>query len=328
MMAMGCMEFGEPSVLQPLSVPIPSCGENQVRIRVEGVSVNYADLQTRRGSYHAGGSTFPVIPGLDAVGLVEAVGNRVSHIREGQRVIAFPHSGTYAEYVTADSDLVFPVPENVALDQAIACPLVTFTARMLLTRVAGLEAGETIVIHAASGGIGTTAIQMARNLGAETIIGTVGSRAKMQAALDAGADTVLCLADGHFEESVLELTGGKGADVILDSLGGQYTADGMKCLAPYGRMVVFGNASRSYCDLNTGLLHASCRSVRGFSIGSTRKMRPSWFGEAAPPILNDLAEGRIQIPIAAQFPLEEAGKAHELLEQRKITGKIILTVKK
>lgn len=158
MLAIGCMGFGGPSVLEPLSLPDPVCGEEQVRIRVEGVSVNYADLQTRRGSYHAGGTQFPVIPGLDAVGIVEAVGSRVDHIQVGQRVLAFPHTGTYAEYVVADGNLTFPVPEELPLEQAIACPLVTFTSWMLLRKVAALEPGETLLIHAASGGIGTTVI--------------------------------------------------------------------------------------------------------------------------------------------------------------------------
>ena len=155
MLAIGCMGFGGPSVLEPLSLSAPVCGEEQVRIRVEGVSVNYADLQTRRGSYHAGGTQFPVIPGLDAVGIVETVGSRVDHIRVGQRVLAFPHTGTYAEYVVADGNLTFPVPEGLPLEQAIACPLVTFTSWMLLHKVAALEPGETLLIHAASGGIGT-----------------------------------------------------------------------------------------------------------------------------------------------------------------------------
>lgn len=326
MRAIGCMEFGDPSVLRPFSLSIPACGEHQVLIRTEGVSVNYADLQTRRGAYHAGGSTFPVIPGLDATGIIEKVGSQVTNVHVGQRVIAFPHTGTYATYVVADSNLVFPVPKNLPLEQAIACPLITFTSRMLLAKVAHLEKNETILIHAASGGIGTTAIQMARTMGAKKIIGTVGSRAKMQAALDAGANTVLCLESGPFEESVLEMTSGRGVDVILDSLGGHYTADGMKCLAPYGRMVAFGNASHSYSDLNTGSLHASCRSVLGFSIGSTRKMRPEWFAEAAPAVMKDLENGRIRIPIAACFPLDAAAKAHELLEQRQITGKVILEI--
>lgn len=324
MKAIGCMEFGDPSVLKILSLPSPSCDEHQVLIRTEGVSVNYADLQTRRGAYHAGGSAFPIIPGLDVTGIVEEVGAQVTCIHVGQRVIAFPHTGTYATYVVADSNLVFPIAETVSLEQAIACPLVTFTSRMLLDKVACFEEGETILIHAASGGIGTTAIQMARNKGAKKIIGTVGNHAKMQAALDAGADTVLCLEDGSFNDAVLEMTSGKGVDVILDSLGGHYTSDGMKCLAPYGRMVAFGNASRAYSDLNTSLLHASCRSVLGFSIGSTRRMRPAWFADVSSSVLADLENGRIHIPVSARFPLNEAAKAHALLEQRKITGKVIL----
>ena len=326
MKAVGCMELGGPSVLHTLEVARPVCGERQVLIRTEGVSVNYADLQTRRGAYHGAGTRFPVIPGLDVTGIIEEIGSQVKDLRPGQRVIAFPHTGSYAEYVAADENLAFPAPEGLPLEQVIACPLVTFTAQMLLGKVAQLERGETLVIHAASGGIGTTVIQMARNMGAKTVIGTVGSRRKARSALDAGADEVICLEGGGFAERVRELTGGQGADVILDSLGGPYTNEGMDCLAPYGRMIVFGNASHSYSELNTGLLHASCRSVRGFSIGSTRTRRPSWFREAAPFCLESLARGQIRIPVSAAFPLEEAAKAHELLEERRITGKVILTV--
>lgn len=327
MKAVGLMEFGEPNVLQSLSMERPICKEHQVLIRVEGISVNYADLQTRRGSYHAGGTVFPVIPGLDAVGIVEEVGSGVTGISIGQRVIAFPHTGSYAEYVVADENLAFPVPKGISIEQVIACPLVCVTSRMILDKVAQFRPGESLLVHAASGGIGTTVIQMAKNMGAKAVLGTVGSHHKIQAALNAGADQVISLDDGGFAEKVLAATDGTGVDVILDSLGGAYTTEGMTCLAPYGRMIVFGNASRSYSELNTGALHASCRSVLGFSVGSTRRMRPEWFAEVIPAVLADLESGRINIPIAAAFPLEEAAKAHELLEQRKITGKVILKCK-
>lgn len=327
MKAVGLTEFGGPEVLQELSLDCPSYREDQVLIQVKGVSVNYADLQTRRGSYHAGGTCFPVIPGLDAAGTVVAVGSQVTGLRTGQRVIAFPHSGSYAEYIAADSTLVFPIPDSISWEQAIACPLVTFTSRMLLDKVAHLQQGETLLLHASSGGIGTTAIQIARSMGAAKIIGTVGSPGKIQAALDAGANEVLCLADGGFSERVRELTDGKGADVILDSLGGPYTLEGMDCLAPYGRLVVFGNASGAYSQLDTGLFHASCRSLLGFSIGSTRRLRPAWFGETAPAVLRNICDGQIRIPVSAEFSLTDAAKAHALLEKRKITGKVILSVR-
>lgn len=325
---MGLTAFGGPEVLRELSLDPPICGEREVLIRVEDVSVNYADLQTRRGAYHAGGNRFPVIPGLDAAGTVVEAGPGVKCLRAGQRVIAFPHTGTYAEYVTADEALAFPVPDDLPWEQAAACPLVCFTAHMLLHRVARLERGETLLLHAASGGVGAAAIQLAREAGAGKIIGTVGSRRKVQAALDAGADEVLCLEAGGFSEKVLERTGGRGADVILDSLGGRYTAEGMTCLAPYGRMAVFGNASGAYSGVDTGLLHASCRALLGFSIGSTRRMHPEWFAETAGSVLESLRAGRLRIPVSARFPLEEAAGAHALLERREITGKVLLTVRR
>lgn len=326
MKAVGLFEFGGPEVLQTIAMEQPVPGDFQVRIKVQGTSVNFADLQTRKGAFHGGGAAFPVIPGLDAMGIVDAVGAKVTKLKEGDRVIAFPASGTYASYVLADEDLVFPVPEALAFEQAAACPLVSFTSHMLLAKVAELQKGETVLLHAAAGGIGTTAIQIARRLGAGTIIGTVGNSSKAGEALAAGADIVVSNEAEDFVTAVNEATGGKGADIILDPVGGTVTGRGMGCLAPYGRLVVFGNASGSYGEISTQLLHSSCRSVRGFSSVTTRKTRPGWFGETAEAVLPLLASGAVTMKIARVMDLEEAGKAHELLESRTVTGKIVLRV--
>lgn len=324
--AVGLMEHGGPEVLKIIKIEKPKLQENQVLIRVEGVSVNYADILTRKGAYHAGGTIFPIIPGLDAMGIVEAVGSQVNGIKIGQRVIAFPHTGTYAEYVAADGNLVFPIPDAISFEQAVACPLVAFTSHMLLDKVARLQAGERLLIHAAAGGIGTTAIQIAKSMNAGKIIGAVGSKNKMQAAFQAGADAVICHAAEDFTAKVNEITDGKGADVILDSLGGTYTSRGMNCLAPYGRMVAFGNATGSYCDIGTNLLHSSCRSVLGYSIGTTRKMRPEWFADTAERVFALMVAGKVDIQVSQILNIADAAKAHELMEDRQVTGKIILKV--
>lgn len=326
MKVMGLQEFGGPEVLKLLELERPTPADHQILIRVLGFSVNFADLQMRKGAFHKAGADFPVVPGLDAMGIVEACGSQVMGIQVGQRVIAFPHTGSYAEYVVADENLAFPIPDELSFEQAAACPIVSFTSHMLLAQVARLQAGETLLIHAAAGGIGTTAIQIAKSLGAGQIIGTVGSAEKVREAKEAGADFVIINDAEDFVERVNELTSGKGTDVILDSLGGNYTSRGMNCLALYGRLVAFGSASGSYSDVGTNLLHASCRSILGFSIATSRRLRPALFAPTAAAVIPLIASGAVEIKVSQVLPMEEAAKAHQLLEDRAVTGKVVLRV--
>ncbi|HZG73274.1 MAG TPA: alcohol dehydrogenase catalytic domain-containing protein, partial [Chondromyces sp.] len=157
--------FGSPEGLKYKEVPKPAPAPNQVLIRVAATSVNFADIMSRYGKYHNGAQP-PFIPGLDAAGTIESIGSKVKNLRVGQRVIAFPKNGSYAEYIVADEALTFPIPDALSFDTAAACPIVSFTSHKLLADVARLEKGETVLIHAAAGGIGTTAIQLAKLLGA------------------------------------------------------------------------------------------------------------------------------------------------------------------
>jgi len=323
MNVIGFMEHGGPEVLKIIKIEKPVPEKNQVLIKVQGVSVNYADILTRRGTYHAGGTIFPVVPGLDAMGIVEKVGSQVTHIKEGQRVIAFPHTGTYADYVIADSNLVFPIPDGVNFEQAVACPIASFTAHMVLNQIANLNKGETLLVHGAAGGLGTTAIQIAKSMDVK-VIGTVRRTEQISEALQVGADYVVNNKTEDFVDRVNEITKGKGADVILDPLGGTFTSNGMKCLASYGRMVILNNSSGPYSHIDTGLLHGSCRSVLGFSIGTTRKLRPQWFANTAVSVIELMVSEKISMQVSKKFNLSEANKAHELMENNKLAGKIIL----
>lgn len=317
-------EFGPPEVMKCTTVDIPSITSSQVLIRAEATSVNIADIKSRYGKKDSG--KLPFIPGLDAAGVVEKVGSDVRSISVGQRVIAFPKMGSYAEYVVAEEILTFPIPYNVDFDTAAACPVVSFTAFKLLADVARLEPGETVLIHAAAGGVGTIAIQLAKILGAGCVIGTVGSPIKISTALEAGADHVICYQDDDFVEKVMEFTDGRGADVILDSISGQVSEKSFECLAIYGRLAHFGNSSGSTGHFQTKDLHSSCRSVLGFSLGTTRKERPHLLRNAADHVLGYLAEGRLKMKIVKKFALEEAVEAHRWVESRNSTGKVLLTV--
>lgn len=260
MKAIVVTSFGGPEVMKYTDFDIPAISEDQVLIRVVATSVNFADIKLRYGK--KGNKALPFIPGIDATGIVERVGSHVKNIHPGQRVIAFPQNGSYAEYVVANENLTFVLPHEVDFQTAAACPIVSFTSYNLLANVARLQQGESVLIHAAAGGIGTTAIQLAK-------------------LLEAGADYVICHQDEDFVEKVNELTNGEGVDVILDSISGTVSERSLNCLAYYGRLVHFGNASGEIGNFQTKDLHASCRSILGFSFGNTRKKRPELLQETA-----------------------------------------------
>ncbi|MED1115022.1 quinone oxidoreductase family protein [Bacillus paramycoides] len=316
--------FGGPEVMKYTDVAIPAISDNQVLIRVVATSVNFADIKSRYGK--KGNKAFPFIPGIDAAGVVERVGSHVKNIYPGQRVIAFPQNGSYAEYVVANENLTFVLPDEVDFQTAAACPIVSFTSYNLLANVARLQKDEAVLIHAAAGGIGTTAIQLAKLLGAGKVIGTVGSEAKRKIALDAGADYVICNQNEDFVEKVNDLTNGEGVNVILDSISGTVSERSLDCLAYYGRLVHFGNASGEVGNFRTKDLHASCRSILGFSFGTTRKKRPESLKETANQVFRYLRDGSLLIKATKSFPLQDAGKAHEWVESRQSTGKVILNV--
>jgi NADPH2:quinone reductase len=327
MKAVVVTKFGGPEVLTCMDIDKPSINSKQVLIRVAATGVNFADIKARYGNYHGAGQ-LPFIPGLDAAGIIEEAGPEVQHLKVGQRVIAFPQKGSYAEYVVADENLTFVLPDNMDFDTAAACPTVSFTSYKLLADVARLEPGETVLIHAAAGGIGTTAVQLANILGAGRVIGTVGNEKKMAAALDAGAHHVICYEKDDFAEKVNELTDGQGVDVILDSVSGWVSEKSLTCLARYGRLVNFGISSGKAAQFKSTDFHSSCRSVLGFSLGTTRDKRPHLLQDTAKKVLPYLADGRLKMKIGKRFSLEDAVEAHRWIESRQSTGKILLDLGK
>lgn len=316
--------YGGTENMAYVDVSIPKVKEHEVLIRVVNTSVNFADIKTRYGN--KGKGKLPYIPGIDAAGVIEKIGSCVSNFTVGQRVICFPTGGSYAEYVVASELLTFPIQDEIDFEMAAASPIVSFLSHLLLTNVARLVKGETILIHAAAGGVGTTAIQLAKILGAKTVIGTVGHESKISVAKDAGADEVICYNKGDFSKKVMMLTNNKGVDVILDSISGIVSEKSMECLAPFGRLVHFGNSSGETGTFKTVELHSSCRSVLGFSFGTTRQMRPDLLQHTADQVLGYIAERKLNVTIGRKFQLEDARTAHEWMESRKSVGKIILKV--
>ncbi|KQL51475.1 quinone oxidoreductase [Heyndrickxia shackletonii] len=316
-------QFGGTEFLQYEDVEIPTIEMDEVLIRVVKTSVNFADIKSRYGKK---GGKIPFIPGLDAAGYIEKIGSQVTSLKEGQRVIAFPKNGSYAQYVVASEKLVFPIPDELDFQTAAACPVVSFLSHRLLQNVARIQEGESVLVHAAAGGVGTTAIQLAKIMGAGKVIGTVGSKEKMKTAKESGADYVICYEEENFAEQVNEITNGNGVDIILDSVSGSVTENSLNCLAPYGRLVHFGNSSGADGNIKTVDLHSSCRAVLGFSLGTTRKLRPELLKETAQQVFPYLVNKQLEIKIGHEYSLCDAAKAHDLMEKRLNKGKIVLNV--
>ncbi|MCJ1907975.1 quinone oxidoreductase family protein [Planococcus ruber] len=319
-------EPGPPEVLKLKEIDKPAIAPNQVLIRVQAISVNFADIKARQGQYHGieAGSAF--IPGLDCSGEIIEIGEEVSRFQLGQRVMAFPKAGSYAEYAAADEALTFHVPDELEMETAAASLTIGVTAYNVIKKMASLVPGETILIHSAAGGIGSVAIQLAKVYGAAQIIGTVGSDEKIAAAKSFGADHVINYSTEDFAEQVNSLTDGKGADVILDTIAGSHFEKSMDCLAPFGRIISFGHANDGSAAgrIKTTDLHSSCRSVIGYSTGTYRKQRPEFLQEGASAIVELLLQGKLDIAISKRYPLAEAAQAHARIESRKSIGKVVL----
>lgn len=311
-------EFGEADVLKVEEVPVPVIAQNEVLIKGAYTSVNYADIKSRMGSKAKG--SFPFTLGLDIAGFIEDGGN--TRFKKGDRVMAFPKEGSYAEYVTAKEKLVFLLPDDISLEQAAAMPTVSILAFMLLHDIARVTQSDVIVIHSAAGGVGSMLTQFAKLLGVRKIIATVGDTTKADYVKQMGAD-IVCDYE-HFIETVLEETDGKGATVIFDSVAGEITQRSLACLANYGTLVQFGNSSGKKGEISTADVHSSCRNIKGFSLGTTRKENPKRLAPAAETVFDYLLAGKVHIPIADIYELKDVQQAHQLMESRTHQGKILL----
>lgn len=312
-------ELGPPDVLQLREQPEPQAEPGEILVAPRFIGINYADIKARKGSYHGAGEP-PFIPGFDACGEVAAVGAEVTDFAPGQLVAAATIGGAYAEMVRTNPELCFAVPADADPRQA-ASLTVLLTAYGLLEK-GDLSEGETVVIHGAAGGVGTVLLQLAKLRGAGQIVAAVGSEAKREVAKRYGADEVVV---GRDEELLPGLRDAlpNGADLILDPVAGPHFEARLELLAPFGRVVVYGNTA-GHGHVGTGPLHSGNRSVIGYSSGHYIKNRPKGIRKASLAMLELLAEGKIEVPVSRVFPLEEAAEAHRFMESRESIGKLLL----
>ncbi|SLL09246.1 quinone oxidoreductase [Mycobacteroides abscessus subsp. abscessus] len=314
-------EFGDASVLTYSDIDLPIIGENEVLIKVAYTSVNYADIKKRKGN--KGKGNFPLTLGLDVSGTIEEVSPK-SNFSKGERVIAFPKSGAYAEYVVANEQLVFKIPDSLQFEQAASMPTVSILSYMLLYDIGQVKKTDTIVIHSAAGGVGSMLVQLAKLAGVQKIIGTVGDLTKENYVKTLGAN-IVCTYD-TFVEEVLKETNNFGANVIFDSVAGDVSSKSFECLGLYGTLVQFGNSSGKAGTFKTIDVHSSCRNIKGFSLGTTRKHCPERLAPVAEKVLEMFASKKLTLPIAQVFNLSDMKLAHKLIESRNYEGKVLIKV--
>jgi len=311
MKAIQIEEFGGPEVLRHVEVPDPSPKLSEVVVNVKRSGVNFADTHASRNDYLAE-QTLPLIPGAEVSG----------QLSDGRRVVALLGSGGYAEKVAVAKSQLIELPEGVDYDQAAAGLLQGLTAMALVHRCARIEPGETIVVEAAAGGTGTLAVQIAKRAGAR-VIGLASSEEKRELVRCLGADAAVDSRAEDLGEAIREANDGKRVDAVLHMSGGEAFDAEMGVLAPLGRMVVFGIASREQRQLSTAALLRGSKSVIGFWLAHLLARQ-----DLLVPMIGDLltaiAKDELTVTIGEVYPLSEAARAHEDLIARRTSGKLLL----
>ena len=315
-------EFGEADVLQYVDVERPEPGEGEVLIEVRSAGVNYADTMRRRNQY-VESQDLPFTPGSEVAGTVAEVGEGVDDVSVGDRVVTLLGTGGYAEYAVAPARGLIPLPEGLDFDRAAAIPLQGLTAYHCIKTSGALKDGESVLVHAAAGGVGTLSVQVAKLLGAGTVIATASSEEKLDLARSLGADVLIDYTEEDWPEQVREATEGKGADIILEMVGADFPEKNLRCLNVFGRMVVFGAASRERGTIVPATLMKRCHAVVGFYLPQIMR-RPDLFVPSLKEILAWISSGDLQLTIGGTYPLEQAAEAHTDLEGRRTKGKLLL----
>jgi len=324
MQAIVCRALQGPDSLELLDLPVPEPGACGVRIRVRAAGVNFADSLMLRGQYQEKPS-LPFTPGLELAGEIEAVGAGVRGLAPGQRVLAVVSHGAFAEQAVAHAEDVVPLPDG--MDDVIAAgfAIAYGTAQGALRWRADLLAGETLVAHGAGGGVGLTAVECGKALGA-TVIATARGEEKLAMARAHGADHALDSEEPDLKGRIRELTGGRGADVIYDPVGGAVFEASLRSIAWEGRIVIVGFASGSVPQIPANLLLVKNASVLGFYWGSYRKHDPERLQDGFKELFTWHREGRIRPYVSQTLPLAQAADAVRLLMERRSVGKVVVTV--
>ncbi|MEZ5937496.1 MAG: NADPH:quinone oxidoreductase family protein [Hyphomonadaceae bacterium] len=301
--------------------PDPVAGRGEVVVRIEAASLNFPDLLMLKGGYQFKPEP-PFIPGMDFAGRVETVGEGVSDLKPGDRVAGGDKTGAFAQLKAVAAEGLSRIPDAMPFTAAAAYPAAYTTGHVALINRAGLKAGETLLVHGASGGVGMAAIDIGRLLGAR-VIAVTASPDKVPALKAAGADEALVIGD-TLREQVLDLTGGRGVDVVFDPVGGDAFEISMRCLAFGGRLLVVGFAGGRVPDVKVNHILIKGVSVLGVRAGEYGRRFPEEGRKVRETIWRWAEEGRTRPVIHAEHPLEDWRSAFEAMRDRKLVGKVIL----
>jgi len=313
-------QVGGPEVLRLGEAPKPEVVPGMVLIRNHAIGVNFADVLFRRGMYPTK-PTFPDTPGLEAAGVIEAVGPGVENLKVGMRVATLG-TKTYAEYALVKATQAILLPSMMSFEKGAAFPIQTLTAYHLVHTAHHTTPGQTVLVHSAAGGVGGLAVQIAKAAGAR-VIGTVSDDGKAGLVKENGAALVVNYATQDFADEALRFTGGKGVDLILDAVGQPTVAKGLGCLAPLGHLILYGRAGGSPQPLDLLSLLGKSHTVSGFVLYTIMDM-PDKMLEGIVHTFQLMHEGRLTLRIGRTFPLAQAAEAHRLMEARQSTGKLVL----
>jgi NADPH2:quinone reductase len=313
MRAIQMSEYGGPEVLELVELPIPVPADGEVLVRVTRAGLNFADTHRRTNSYLAK-TELPYVPGMEVAGVREDT---------GERVVALVGQGGYAEYATAPGALTFAIPDGIDDDSALALLLQGLTAWHLYRTCGRVERGESVVVHAAAGGVGSLAVQLGRPMGAGRVIATASTQDKRALALELGADVAIDGAAEGLTERLVEANLGAPVDVVFEMAGGEIFDRSLAALAPFGRLVTYGIASGESNTVSSGSLMRRSQSVVGFWLMHCLG-RPAMIDEALADLFARVRSGELRVVSGPAYPLADAGRAQTDLAQRRTTGKVTL----
>lgn len=321
MYAIRVHEFGGPDVLTYEEVETPAPRPGQALVKIEAAGVNWADTGRRRGNY-PGGSP-PFTPGGEAAGVVESVGEGVTSVKPGDRVVSNAFPGSYAQYAVAPADRLVPIPDGISTQQAAAVFSQGVTAHYLACSTYPIKQGDTVLVHSAAGGVGLLLTQVAKLRGAR-VIGTVSSEEKAKVAREAGADETVIYTQTPFAPEVRRLTNGEGVHAVYDAVGKDTWEGGLDSLRPRGILVLYGAASGPVPPFDTSILGAKgslylARTGLAHHIATREELM-----ERITALFDWMQAGKLSVHIGRTFPLPEAAEAHRFIESRASTGKLLL----
>ncbi|MBZ5530817.1 MAG: NADPH:quinone oxidoreductase family protein [Acidobacteriia bacterium] len=325
MRAVLCKEWGSEEKLVVEEIGAPAMREGAVRLAVHAAGVNFADLLLIAGQYQEK-PAFPFIPGAEAAGVVTQVGPGVSGIKAGDRVMALAGLGAYAEEVVVEAAKVLRIPEGMDFASAAAFPVAYGTSHGALEWRARLQPGEWLLVTGAAGGVGLTAVEIGKAMGAK-VIACAGNAEKLSVAQQHGADHLIDYSKEDIRERVKAITGGRGADVIYDPVGGDAFDAALRSIAWGGRIIVIGFAAGRVPQIPANIVLVKNVDVIGFYWGSYQKHKPGLVISSFAQLFRWFEEGKIKPHVSLQFDLEHTAQALEALRARKSTGKVVITVR-